>query len=65
MSFNPVFQYTRERFPEGCEDAIACGLTAEPNNKWYFWTEIQTEAIGPYETEDEAWKDCERYCANL
>jgi hypothetical protein len=65
MSSNPVFQYTRQRFPEGYGDATACGLAAEPDDKWYFWTETWADVIGPYETEEAADFACAEYASQL
>lgn len=33
----------------------------EKNGKWYFWNEVWTDAIGPYESREEAARELDRY----
>jgi hypothetical protein len=60
-----IFQYTRERFPEDYTDSDLAGLPAEPDDKWYFWTETWADVIGPYDTEISAKEACAEYARQL
>lgn len=33
--------------------------------KWWFWDEIWADRIGPYETEEIARQQCDKYCEHL
>lgn len=35
------------------------------NGKWYWWDEIWVTQFGPYDTKEEAEKECINYCKNL
>lgn len=35
------------------------------DNRWYFWDETWSFAIGPYDTEDEARLALDKYAENL
>lgn len=34
-------------------------------DKWYFWNEVWADAYGPYETEEEAREELDRYCREV
>ena len=63
---NPVFQYTRQHFPEVyADDAVGCGLPMEPDDKWYFWDECELYDYGPYETREDAAVAMAKYVEQL
>ncbi len=37
----------------------------EKEGKWYFWDENWSLEHGPFQTEDEAWKECKRYAQEV
>lgn len=46
-------------------EPVLAGLPAQPDGKWYFWTETWAEALGPYETELQAWEGATKYAREV
>lgn len=55
---DPVFQLTEMPYPDMCH----LGDPVWVVGRWYWCDETWANAYGPYDTREEADKDCTEYC---
>ena len=61
----PVFQYNWEVDVAGTDSARLAGLPLRPDFNFYFWTETWCDAMGPYDSKEEAEAGCEKYAREV
>lgn len=67
MTNDPVFQ--ANKWTMDMEANVGYDIDGNPikliHDKWYFWNEVWADAIGPYDTEQEARENLKEYGEGL